>query len=97
MLMHTREGTYNNSDTAGKVACSAGVFFERAICLRKRHAQTSRREEEIGRVKGSGEGAGRAGRNKHTRSLVQLWCGVRLELVRSPLSIRCQGKKNGAV
>ena len=35
-------------------ACSAGVFFERAICLRKRHVETSRREEEMGRVKGSG-------------------------------------------
>ena len=41
------------------VACSAGVFFERAICSRKRHVETSRREEEMGRVKGSGEGAGR--------------------------------------
>ena len=27
------------------VACSAGVFFERAICSRKRHVETSRREE----------------------------------------------------
>ena len=58
------QGRDNNSDTAGKVACSAGVFFERAISLRKRHVQTSRREEEMGRVKGSGEGAGRAGRKK---------------------------------
>ena len=33
------------------VACSAGVFFERAICSRKRHVETSRREEEMGRVK----------------------------------------------
>ena len=41
------------------VACSAGVFFERAICSRKRHVEISRREEEMGRVKGSGEGAGR--------------------------------------
>ena len=32
------------------VACSAGVFFERAICSRKRHVETSRREEEKGRV-----------------------------------------------
>ena len=31
------------------LACSAGVFFERAICSRKRHVETSRREEEIGR------------------------------------------------
>ena len=39
-------------------ACIAGVFFERAICSRKPHVETSRREEEMGRVKGSGEGAG---------------------------------------
>ena len=25
----------------GKLACSAGVFFERAICSRKRHVETS--------------------------------------------------------
>ena len=43
------------------VACSAGVFFERTICSRKRYVETSRREEEMGRVKGSGEGEG-AGR-----------------------------------
>ena len=41
------------------LACRPGVFFERAICSRKRHVETSRREEEMGRVKGSGEGAGR--------------------------------------
>ena len=29
------------------VACSAGVFFERAICSRKRHVETSRREDKI--------------------------------------------------
>ena len=29
------------------LACNAGVFFERAICSRKRHVETSRREEEI--------------------------------------------------
>ena len=39
------------------LACSAGVFFERAICSRKRHVETSRGEKEMGRVKGSGEGA----------------------------------------
>ena len=33
------------------LACSAGVFFERAICSRKRHVETSGREEEMGRVK----------------------------------------------
>ena len=32
------------------LACSAGVFFERAICSRERHVETSRREEEMGRV-----------------------------------------------
>ena len=32
------------------VTSSAGVFFERAICSRKRHVETSRREEEMGRV-----------------------------------------------
>ena len=41
---------------SGEIACSAGVFFERAICLRKRHVETSLGEEEMGRVKGSGEG-----------------------------------------
>ena len=46
-------------DYSSPLACSAGVFFERAICSRKRHVETSRREEEMGRVKGSGEGAGR--------------------------------------
>ena len=51
------EGKKNH--TPEEVACSAGVFFERAICSRKRHVETSRREEEMGRVKGSGEGAGR--------------------------------------
>ena len=29
------------------VACSAGVFFGRAICSRKRHVETSRREERF--------------------------------------------------
>ena len=29
------------------LACSAGVFFERAICLRKRHVETSQREEHL--------------------------------------------------
>ena len=40
------------------LACSAGVFFERAICSQKCHVETSRREE-MGWVKGSGEEAGR--------------------------------------
>ena len=39
------------------LACSAGVFFERAICSRNCRVETFRREEEMGRVKGSGEGA----------------------------------------
>ena len=30
------------------LACSAGVFFGRAICSRNRHVETSRREEEMG-------------------------------------------------
>ena len=50
--------------TMQNVACSVGVFFDRAICSRKRHVETSRREEEMRRVKGSGEGAGREKR-KH--------------------------------
>ena len=29
------------------LAYSAGVFFERAICLRKRHVETSQREEYL--------------------------------------------------
>ena len=53
-----------DADIYPKVACSAGVFFERAICSRKRHVETSRREEEMGRVKGSGEGAGREKRKR---------------------------------
>ena len=36
------------------LACSAGVFFERAIRSRKRHVETSRREEEMGRVNRKG-------------------------------------------
>ena len=36
--------------TACYLACNAGVFFERAICSRRRHVETSRREEEMGRV-----------------------------------------------
>ena len=48
-----------NNEKPDRLACSAGVFFERAICSRKRHVETSRREEEMGQVKGSGEEAGR--------------------------------------
>ena len=45
-------------DVAGRdgcrfcIACIAGVFFGRAICSRNRHVETSRREGEMGRVKG---------------------------------------------
>ena len=30
------------------LACSSGVFLERAICSRKRHVETSQREKEMG-------------------------------------------------
>ena len=53
-----------DADIYPKVACSAGVFFERVICSRKRHVEISRREEEMGPVKGSGEGAGREKRKR---------------------------------
>ena len=39
------------------LACSAGVFFGGAIFSRNHHVETSQREEEMGQVKGSGEGA----------------------------------------
>ena len=46
--------------SCSRVACSAGVFFQRAICSRKRDVETSRREEEMGQVKRErGEVAGR--------------------------------------
>ena len=54
-------------DLSGKILCvvdglslidldepALGVFFELAICSRKRHVKNSRIEEEMGRVKGSG-------------------------------------------
>ena len=40
------------------LASSAGVFFEREICSRKRHVETSRRDEEMGESKGTGRGRG---------------------------------------
>ena len=55
---------YRSRQKVIRIACSAGVFFERAICSRKRHVETSRREEEMRRVKGSGEGAGREKRKR---------------------------------
>ena len=36
------------------LACSAGVFFERAICSRKHYVETSRRERRWGESKGAG-------------------------------------------
>ena len=51
--------THHDNFLVSELACSAGVFFERAIYSRKCHVETSRREEEMGRVKGSGEGKGR--------------------------------------
>ena len=56
------------------LACSAGVFFERSICSRKRHVETSRGEEEMGQVKGSGEGAGRGrGERRENACSKTLW------------------------
>ena len=54
------------------LACSAGVFFGCAICSRKRHVETSRREEEMGQVKGSGEGAGREKRKRLPENTVKM-------------------------
>jgi len=57
-----------------QIACSAGVFFERAICSRKRHVETSRREEEMGRVRGRGEGGEREEKFKnHLKSISVSW------------------------
>ena len=56
-LSHGKD--YKHGEDGLTKACNAGVFFRRAICSRKRHVETSRREEEMGPVKGSGEGAGR--------------------------------------
>ena len=47
------------------VACSAGVFFGRAICSPNRHVETSRREKEMGRVKGGGEREEKTPARKH--------------------------------
>ena len=55
-----------------QLACNAGVFFDRAICSRKRHVETSRREEEMRRVKGSGEGAGREKRKRPPENTVKM-------------------------
>ena len=41
-------GGGGGEDLYFSVACSPGVFFERAIC--SRHVETSRREEEMGPV-----------------------------------------------
>ena len=58
------------------LACSTGVFFERAICSRKHHVETSRREEEMGQVKGSWEGAG-----KEKRNFIQVSCNFSMVLL----------------
>ena len=49
----------------GMIACSTGVFIGRArmVLIAKAPCWNSRREEEMGRVKGKGEGAGRKKRN----------------------------------
>ena len=44
--------------SCSRVTCSAGVFFERVICSRKRDVETFRREEEMGRVKRERGGGG---------------------------------------
>ena len=44
------------------------VFFEHAICSRKRHVETSQREE-MGRVKGSGKGGGERRENACPKTL----------------------------
>ena len=55
-----------------RLPCSAGVFFEHAICSRKRHVETSGREEEMGRVEGNGEGAGREKRKRLPENTVKM-------------------------
>ena len=55
------------------LACSAGAFFGCAnVFLAKAPCRNSRREEEMGRVKGSGEGAEREWRENHICS-IQTW------------------------
>ena len=39
--------------------CKRFLRARKCFCSRKRHVETSRREEEMGRVKGSGKGVGR--------------------------------------
>ena len=57
--LHKRILRFILEDYSSPLACSAGVFFERAICSRKRHVETSRREEEMGpESKGAGRGRG---------------------------------------
>ena len=58
--------------TVNRLACSADVFFEGAICSRKRHVETSQREEEMGPVKGSGEGVGREKRKRLPENIVKM-------------------------
>ena len=54
------------------LARRAGVFFGRAICSRNRHVETSRREEEMGRVKGSEEGGGGEKRKRLPENTVKM-------------------------
>ena len=63
---------FGKLDSLKRLACSAGVFFEHAICSRKHHVETSRREEEMGRAKGRGEGAGREKRKRLPENTVKM-------------------------
>ena len=67
-----KSGWQGKLSTKGHIACSTGVFFERATCSRKRLVETPRREEEMGRVKGSGEGAGREKRKRLPENTVKM-------------------------
>ena len=44
----------------------------KCFCSRKRHVETSRREEEMGRVQGSGGGGGK----REEKSRTRLWTGL---------------------
>ena len=54
------------------IACSAGVFIGRArmVLIAKAPCWNSRREEEMGRVKGRGEGAGRKKRKQLKKNYI---------------------------
>ena len=73
LLMVIRGNPLNQGqEVDAQIPCSAGVFFEHAICSRKRHVENSRRGEEMGRVKGSGEGAGREKRKRLPANTVKM-------------------------